>query len=334
MKKNVLFLKAIFFIIIISIYSNGMDKKSYIVKKEKIINFGNKLENNNLFLKWCISIAHDKDSFYFLDKKLKRVFRVERKTGKLINSISRPGQGPGELQIPSDMRVINERVYILDRGFKGLKIFNIFGKLEKEFKTRGGLGLNPSFDVDKNGHIYVKEVYSEGMFISIYSSSGNFMKKFIKIKSGIKDGETFLKYSYSKLRRDSEGNLYLLFPFLRELWKYNSHGKLLWKVKIVDAILNKYSEDNIRWSGKTVHFSRKIFDFAIDNSRGLLVISHVFGGVVYNKNGHKLFTITFEDKTKALMTVDVFDNSIINGFMGNVEIIKIKEVNNEENQGT
>ncbi len=82
------------------------------IKEDDIIPFWKSMQNNNLFLKWCRGIDHDESFFYFLDKKLNRVFKVDQKTGKLANTISHPGQGPGEIQVPEDMRVKNKKVYI------------------------------------------------------------------------------------------------------------------------------------------------------------------------------------------------------------------------------
>lgn len=307
----------------VSLISKGLE--TIVIKESDIVNFGEKMEDNNLFLKWCIVIAHDKSSFYFLDKKLKRVFRVNRKTGRLIKTISHPGEGPGEIKSPSDMRVRNKKVYILDKGFRGIKIFDIEGNLIKEFRVRGGLGLSPSFDVSKSGEIFVKEVFPEGIFVDIYSSDGNFIRRLLKIKGKLKNRDDLLLFSYSKIRLDKNSNIFVLFPLRRELWKYNPEGKLLWKSKIKDSILRQLTSNDIRWSAKTVHFSLKIFDFAIDEEQERIIISHVRGGVIYDKDGHRLFMITFSNKLKFLYVIDIFDGSIINYCiaLGKVEIIKI-----------
>lgn len=312
----------------IPLISKESKQKLIVIKESDTIDFGEKIENNNLFLKWCITIDHDNSSFYFLDKKLKRVFRVDRKTGRLIKTISRPGEGPGEIKNAADMRVRNKRVYILDKGFGGIKIFNLKGILIEEFRVKGGLGLNPGFDVGKSGEIFVKEVFPGGIFIDIYSSTGKFIKRLLKIEGKLKSRNEFLMFSYSKIRLDEKGNIFVLFPLRRELWKYNPEGKLLWKSNIEDSILKEYkSSDDIRWTDKTVHFSLKIFDFAIDEEQHRIIISHVRGGVVYDKNGHRLFALTFSNKLKTLFVIDVFDSSVINWFSGNLEIIKNKLFN-------
>ncbi len=205
-----------------------------------------------------------------------------------------------------------------------MKTFNENGVLINEFKTRTGLGLKGSFDVDKRGDIYIKEVYPEGIYVSIYSPEGIFKRRFMKIKGRLRGRNEFLRFSYSKIRMDKRGNIYILFPFLRELWKYDSTGKLVWKIRIKDNILKKYPPGKIKWTGKAVHFSPRIFDMAIDAEHERILISHIHGGIFYDTNGQKLFALTFSDRLKTLFFVDIFDGKIINCYFGQIDIIKIK----------
>ncbi len=84
-------------LLVLSFFLLSKENLIFITEQMKI-DFLKKLMKNNLFFNYCFSIDHDKKSFYFLDSKFRKVFRVDRRTGKLLNTISSPGQGPAELQ--------------------------------------------------------------------------------------------------------------------------------------------------------------------------------------------------------------------------------------------
>jgi hypothetical protein len=110
---------------------------------EKIVLSGGKdyeriLAKNEVFLKSCVDFVFqpENDSVFFLDQHYSHVFLVKMSTGELQRTISSRGQGPGELHRPTCLAVKNKKIFVLDRGFNGVKIFDFTGKLISEFRLK------------------------------------------------------------------------------------------------------------------------------------------------------------------------------------------------------
>jgi len=96
------------FIFLLSIHVFPIEK--IILKESESINFLYKMEKNEVFATYIKAVdVDDKNDFYLLDYKLGAVLRVDGKSGRLINTISSRGQGPGELSGPCALRVRNQR---------------------------------------------------------------------------------------------------------------------------------------------------------------------------------------------------------------------------------
>lgn len=63
---------------------------------------------------------------YVLDSEAMKIHRYDAK-GKLLNSFSGPGEGPGELRFPDNLVLFQDAVYVTD-FYRGTQVFNLEGE--------------------------------------------------------------------------------------------------------------------------------------------------------------------------------------------------------------
>jgi len=283
------------FIFLLSIHIFPIEK--IILKESESINFLEKMEKNEVFANYIIAVdVDDKNDFYFLDFKLRAVLRVDSKSGRLINSISSRGQGPGELSGPCALRVRNQMVFVADYWFGGVKIFNIKGDLLKEFRTGLKIGW---LDVNKKNEIFVREADTD-LFpvISVYNTDGKRLRKVVgfPIKNmRDRDRIAFVLNRGFIFRLDSKENIVVLFIYKNIIRKYNKKGELLWEKKIANEIIKKHSNPRKPQYGKggTIHLTRIGYHLEIDRDDNIIV-GHRAGCMVFNKDGETINLIQRE----------------------------------------
>lgn len=296
MMKQVIFF--IFLVLVAQIYAVN----EIVLDKSKSVDFIQMLEENEVFVKSIIAVDVDENQhFYFLDHKLSAVLRLDSKTGKLINTISRLGQGPAELDSAISMRVKDGMVFIADFGFGGVKIFTTEGKLINEFRT----GVQTMWlDVNRKNEIFVREIRSGIPVISVYNIDGKKLRTFLKFP--VKDMTDKIEYFYTgkfRFRFDSKENLIVLWELKKIVKKFDTQGKLLWEKKVANSILEKNSKPKKSRLGKQgqVYYRRSVFHLEIDRKDNIIV-GHVSGGMVINPNGETVRLI----KCIPLMNLDLF----------------------------
>ncbi len=87
---------------------------------------------------------------------------IDTKSGELLHTISRRGNGEGELNLPRDATLAKDgNLYVVDGGNFRVQVFNQQGDFIKSFGDigrRGGQFSRPKgIGVDKNGNIYVAD---------------------------------------------------------------------------------------------------------------------------------------------------------------------------------
>jgi hypothetical protein len=260
-----------------------------IILKDGVV-ISDQMEKDDVFFKRIMDLDTDGKYLYCLALTRGTVFRVELETGKFVNTIGSVGQGPGELSFAVNVAVKNNKVFVADQGFRGIKIFTTAGKLINEFKTRiviRKIGL----EVDDKDNIYLGELDLQGnSMVSIYDLKGNRVKSLIKHNFDPKDGRNIRLHEY-RMDMDKQGNFYIMFPVIQYIRKYTPDGKLIWENEIYNKLLGKgYKPRKYLYEGKeATYLSRGITDFEImDNSN--IVISHSKGGCILDMNG-KLFKL-------------------------------------------
>ncbi|MCX6578565.1 MAG: hypothetical protein NT166_00090 [Candidatus Aminicenantes bacterium] len=293
-----------------------------LLKKSESIDLLEKMEANDFFMKAIFDVDVDENCIYFLDHDLGSVFRVDKNTAKLVNNIGSKGQGPSELQYGVSLRVINKMVFVSDIGFNGIKIFTIDGKIVKEFKT---ISLPTWLDVNQRNEIFVSGVSSEGYpNISIYNMEGKKIREFLKFPCKETWGTSYLLNSKVIFRMDNEENLVVVFILKKLVRKYSKIGALLWEREIKNKIMDKYNTDaqfDVRKTG-AIHFKEHVFSLDIDGL-GNIIVGHIYGGVIYDKNGDIIHLIQFEPPNN-LGTFRIYDGKIlaISGFCREINVYK------------
>lgn len=278
-----------------------------VLKESESIDFLKKMDQQGVFVKFIAYLdIDDENNFYFLDNPLCTVFRIDGKTGKLLNTISSPGQGPAELDIPRSIRVMNKMVFIPDGGFGGVKIFSTDGKLIKEFRTGPGIGW---LDVNKKNEIYVREADTDGTpIMSIYNMEGKKIRNLIRMP--VKDMNDRIEYIFNRefmFKLDSKENPVVLFDKKNILRKYNTNGELLWEKKVANKIIDSFPHKKPSYgTGGTVHGSSSLFNLALDKDDNIIV-GHVGGAMVFDKNGEPISLIKTEPQNN-MHGLRVFNN--------------------------
>ncbi|MCP5046728.1 MAG: hypothetical protein GY940_06125 [bacterium] len=269
-----------------------------------------KLLDNNIYLKRIWDIDHENGNLYFLDRKYSKVFKVDFKTGKLIKTLFRRGQGPSELMIPASFKVKNNKVFVLDQGFNGIKIMDVNGKFVNEFKIRGMVGMR-NLDVNDKGEIFVATYDSTaGTYISVYDMKGNLLRSLIKL--GNDTGKRLrLERIHYRVGLDNKGNIILLFLVTRELKKFDANGKLLWATKVNNKILEPFvGKDDVKAVSGTIRTNWSVFDLNVmDNNH--IMVGHANGGCLYNPEG-VLTHLLLLDPLANLGLFDIVGDQLVN----------------------
>ena len=296
------------------------------IQLSKPVEFGKMLDKNNVFLKMCLSFDAADGYFYFLDSKFGTVFKVEEKTGKLVKTISSKGQGPFELQNATSMRVKNNKIFVLDGGFNGIKIFDTEGNNLNEIKLNVVISWR-SIDVNDKEEIFLGRVDTEKKtLVSVFNAKGENLRSIVPVKKGVKINQ-LSPHWYYHIRLDKSGNVYVLFYLMRKLAKYSSKGNLIWEKSIKNEILDRYPNNDRVWRGSEKTVSLQMSVHNLDTTPGNnVVIGHIGGGCMFSGNGELKKLISFEDDS-GLIHFRVLGDRLINLllFGQEISIYKFKE---------
>ncbi len=269
---------------------------------ERKNNLGKKMENE-IFVKWIWSFDFDDFYLYIIDNKYGTILKVDLQTGKLIQTISSKGQGPGELEKPVHIEEKGNKLYVLDTAWGGIKIFDKSGKYLSSFHTilpfipvMPFLG-SQIFTVNERGEVFVAAPdFKEDTLVTVYDErTGKKIRSLIKEDlEKIKDRKEFVINNIYKVRVDKENNLYILYPLKKRIKKYRKDGKLLWDKSIEDKVLKKeikrYGKEEIVVKKGSIQIrNREIAGFEVSEN-GTVFIFHSNAISVFDKNGD-LFSI-------------------------------------------
>lgn len=254
------------------------------------VNFSEKLDENEVYFKWIKDFQVDPENnfVYFLDFSFSQILKVEFPTGKRIKTISRKGQGPAELYMPKSMAVRNNKIFVLNIGSNGIKIFDTDGNAVGEFRFLDFYCGSRNIVVNNKDEIFIG--YPDpgnNTMVSVFDIEGNKLRSLVPIEGG---EEAIKKYTKSRdqfiLEMDDQGNLYLLFYMLRKLAKYNPQGKRLWEVDIKNELLDSFpNQDFIRKEKNgTIRSRDSVYDVeALKDGR--VFVGHACGGCIFQKDG-------------------------------------------------
>lgn len=300
---------ALIFLIIMTFFAYAVEE---LILKDGV-EISKRMEKDDVFFKRCMDLDTDGKYLYFIALTRGTVFKVELESGKFANTIGSLGQGPGELSFAVNMAVKNDKVFVVDQGFRGIKIFTTGGKLINEFKTRRVV-RRIGIEVDDKDNIYLGELdLEENSMVTVYGLQGNKIKSLIKHNLDPEDRNDIRLHEY-RMDMDKKGNIYILFPVIQLIRKYTNNGRLVWENEIDNKLLGKkIAPGKYYYKGKeATYLSRGISDFEImDNFN--IIISHSKGGCILDENGKlKKLIITEPELIPYLDEIKSVDSKLIN----------------------
>jgi DNA-binding beta-propeller fold protein YncE len=141
--------------------------------------------------------------------------------GHLVQTISRRGEGDGELNFPTHLAFDHDRLYVTDGMNARIQIFDAEGKPAGSFGQRGiyfGNMTRPKgVALDADGNIYVVESYYD--YLLVFDKDGNFL---MPLGGTGKDaGQFFLP---SGVWTDARGRIYVADMFNGRIVMFQSLG--------------------------------------------------------------------------------------------------------------
>ena len=126
---------------------------------EEELRIGNAEDENYMFYRIRGMAVDSAGKIYVVDMSNYRVL-VYGRDGKHIKTIGRSGQGPGEFEQPSEMRINNSSgdIYVRDM-YRGIDIFNKDGEYLRSLKLN--MGIQDFFPLEDNTILAILEKSSE-----------------------------------------------------------------------------------------------------------------------------------------------------------------------------
>lgn len=89
---------------------------------------------DSLYFSRPVSIIYDEKSLFVLDSEDCRI-NVFSKSGAFLHSLGRKGQGPGEFQMPSDMDILRDKIFVADGANRRVQVLDKKGNYLAGFKV-------------------------------------------------------------------------------------------------------------------------------------------------------------------------------------------------------
>ncbi len=171
------------------------------------------------------------DTLYVLDEAGPDV-RVLSTAGELVRVIGAGGRGPGELRAVQGIAAsLGGSVAVSDPGSGRVSIFSGAGVLQGDFPVDGPLG---AIEYDRDGHIHIDHAgrvgpgsrVPGGPTIGVYSSDGVLLRRYGSYDP-LKDVRADYMNNQSRLARDPDGGMWVLYPYRGLVTKWSGEGELL-----------------------------------------------------------------------------------------------------------
>lgn len=172
------------------------------------------------------SVDVDKSgNIYMLDKR--KVLKFTE-SGKLLWTLDKKGQGPGEFQRTVDLALSNDgKLFVADQNSHKIMIFSEIGEFIDEFKVKEGVPI--TLDTDSKGYIYIE--FLEGItdfLLHKYSRDGKLLNSFLK--RGFKDEKNSFIRNFKNDICFCVGHndrIYVSYEYEYKIMVFNTDGKLL-----------------------------------------------------------------------------------------------------------
>ena len=240
------------------------------------------VEDENYQLYRVTDIARDTEgNIYLLEMADRRVKKFDSE-GNYISTISRKGQGPGEIGLASyiDMDASN-KLYIADSGNQRISVFTSEGEFieSHRIKRLSHLRLLSTSDI-VTSNLPTASDYKMSNIVNIIDIEGSIIREFCE---AIEDDDALFKRMKNSivLEVDSNDNIYVAFQNRNRIEKYSKEGELIFRIDRplnYDITEKPEMETIVLPDGRTRNVMQK-FNFVseyigIDGKGRLWVLSH------------------------------------------------------------
>ena len=129
-----------------------------------------------------IGVAVDKDDNLYVSDKSNSSLLKFSKEGRLMKVVGRKGTQPGEFKDPGMIKIINDKLYVCDRGNHRVQILNTELEYVNSFGCHGdgnGQFNKPNgIAQDRAGNLYVSDSYNDR--VQVFDCKGQFLSTFSK----------------------------------------------------------------------------------------------------------------------------------------------------------
>lgn len=215
-----------------------------------------------------IVIDRDSCNLYLLNN-YGEILKVDCQGNPRI-TISKHGQGPGEMLQPIDVRVYQNRIYILDAGLNKICIYNTCGDFISEILFYEQ--LVKTFTLNNTGKIIFPTILQtpkpEDPLFSIYDENGILIKKISKQK--YIDDDLLSAPVHPLIFSTPDSCLILALRIQGNFYKFDMLGNLVFKASIKSGPeYEQHTKENKIWdneigSGKMWHWILNDMTFTTD----------------------------------------------------------------------
>lgn len=178
--------------------------------------------------------------FYIIDEKTFCIFKYDDQ-GRFLKKAGRKGQGPGEFQIPVDLRARDGRLYVCDNGKHEIMVFDTDLKFLTSFITRKSyLGIA----ITSQGLICGTplRMTREDRLIDIMDQEGNLLRSFGPCLFG--NEKRWQTHNFAHIDVDSDDEILLAFMHYPTVCRYDLNGKMLARYEIPSAFMKYAGQQN------------------------------------------------------------------------------------------
>lgn len=291
-------MKRIIFLIILAVFccTSLFAVKEIVLVAKDVVNLEEVFDENEIIFKQIKGLEFDKNgNLYYLAKDRAIIFKINSKTFELVKTISSKGQGPAELLHPLSLRVKGDNIFVWDLGFYGIKIFDLDGKIIKEYKFPSftfslSMGLNKMVDVDSKRNIFIRHVDDKNnSLMSVFDFGGKLIRQLIPLdfKRDQDTKQWFFQVNFN-FQLDMHDNIIMLQNKKGILSKLDSKGKLIWECDLYSDLpkelkmREKFKVNDSK--GFSIGYTQDFITFCLLDE-GKIFVSSVKLGMVYDGAG-------------------------------------------------
>lgn len=249
-------------------------------------------ENDEGYFKYGSNMALLGNTLFVLENPKHHLLKFQFKNKKIayLETVGRPGVGPGELNLPADFIIWNNIIAIKDES--GISFFDINGKFLSKFRL---FTPHISLGYINDKIFYVTCTPGNPNLIQIFKKNGesvkSFLKKFLVIdfkKQSKKNPFSAETYFYEGKILNDEKYVYFFSTKFGKVFKFDQNGN---EIPVKKDILPYFGEKG-SW---IVEKNKKMIENGIEVIKGMNPVYGLFKDVCIFKN--KIYILGFDIRT-------------------------------------